>query len=357
MQKSFDTLTGLRGILALWVVFHHVKPQLFYLFGPWAVNVADLGYIAVDFFFVLSGFVLAMTHQQEFAKDFSYRNLKIFYIKRLARIYPLHCGVWCLYLVLPAIYLLSGRGFFWTERFDLNYFFMGLALVNNWGFQDVLSWNVPSWSISTEFASYLLFPFITFLIYRIHSRIISLGIIALICSIVGYLFYCSGATNVGAYIPSMGIWRCIFEFILGMIIFNLFRDGVFDHTEKKYLFSGMLLILAIGIGMSLPDYLWIPLFMVLFISFFIAFENSVQISVPKIFIWLGNISYSVYLTHYFIRDIMKLFLKTEQAGFLWMVTYFIVVLTSSHFIYKFYELPAKRMILAKYGPHKKSSIR
>ncbi len=352
MQKSFDTLTGLRGILALWVVFHHVKIQIFYLVDPWAAHIADLGYISVDFFFVLSGFVIAMTHQREFTKKFSYQNLKSFYIKRFARIYPLHFSVMILYLSLPLIYLLSGRSFLWIDRFEPSTFFTSILLINNWGFHNVLSWNVPSWSISTEFASYLLFPFITYCVYRIRGLFLLFCLIVFNCGIIGCLFKYSGATNIGSSIPSLGIWRCFLEFNLGMVVFNLYCYGFFSYFGRKYLLTGMLLILSIGISMTLTDYYWVPLFMVFFVGFFISLESTCTIKVPNPVLWLGKISYTVYLIHYFIRDVMKLFLETEQASWTWLLTYFILLLFISHLVYKFYELPMKRYILSKYLPKK-----
>ncbi|WP_165314158.1 acyltransferase family protein [Vibrio ziniensis] len=348
MQKSFDILTALRGILALWVVFYHIQPNLYHLVGPWVNHTLSMGYVAVDFFFVLSGFVIAMTYQEQLSQSFSYRNLVSFYIKRIARIYPLHLAIMLLYLSLPVTFMLTGRDV--PVVYDYQSYFTSLALVNNWGFHDTLTWNIPSWSISTEFSCYLLFPFIILIINRLRS--LSLLFLATIfsCSVIALLFSQKNANNIGDYIPMLGIWRCIFEFILGIVIFGLYREGHLYYFKGKYLFLGMVSILAFSIAMNLKNYFWLPIFMMVFVSLMIFIEDNISVKVPKVLLWLGDISYSIYLGHYIIRDIMKLFLDTDQASLEWSMVYLFLVLLTSHLTYKFFELPAKKKMLCVFLP-------
>lgn len=347
MRKNFDTLTGLRGILALWVTCYHLIPQFVHTVPSWVIDIADLGYIAVDFFFVLSGFVIAMTHQEQLALYPNRHNLYSFYIKRIARIYPLHLAVMLLYLVLPAAYFYTGRELPSGGRYDVTNYFMSLMLINNWGFSQTLSWNVPSWSISAEFASYLAFPFIATYLNRVRKRYFPPIVIGLCCGAILVIFSQKGATNIGEFIPLLGMWRCLFEFMLGTVIYSLYRDGLLNPLAKKNLLISMGILLFIGVLLELPNYSWIPLFMVLFVSYFICLESDADVKVSRWLLWLGNISYSVYLIHYLTKDIMKLFLQTEQAPWDWLLLYFVIVLGGSHFLYHYLELPAKRWLTTK----------
>ncbi len=350
MRGNFDTLTGLRGILALWVAFYHLIPQFMHTAPLWVIELAGLGYLAVDFFFVLSGFVIAMTYQKQLALYPSKQNLCSFYIKRIARIYPLHIAVMLLYLAIPIAYFVTGRELPAGGHYDVTNYFMSLLLINNWGFSQVLSWNVPSWSISAEFASYLAFPIVAIYLHRVRSRLFSLLAIVICSGSIAYLDSQKGATNIGAFIPDLGVWRCLFEFLLGVVVFSLFREGFFEQYTKKFLLLTMLFLLLIGLGLDVPNYSWIPLFMMIFVCFFISLELDTNVKVPRFFIWLGNISYSVYLIHYITKDIMKLFLETEQASWEWLSVYFVIVLGGSHCLYHYYELPAKRWLTAKLIP-------
>lgn len=350
LKKNFDTLTCLRGVLALWVVFYHLEAQYAHLVSSWLSAIAHLGYIAVDFFFVLSGFVLAMTYQDKLSSNFTSNNLVSFYIKRVARIYPLHLGVLVLYLLYLCAFILTERNIPSGGRFDLSGLFMSLTLINNWGSSNILVWNIPSWSISTEFSAYLIFPFIAIILNKVRSYIWLFFVMGICCISISYLYYQKSATSIGEFISLLGIWRCLFEFTLGMLIYSFYRKGVFNHQSTIRLFIAMVLLLFICKGFELPDFVWIPLFMMLFISFFVCLETYSTIKSPRLLLWLGDVSYSVYLIHYLIKDVMKLFLETEQASWQWILIYFVIVLGSSHFIYHFYEIPIKRKVLNKCLP-------
>ena len=147
-------LTSIRGIAAWWVVLFHMR----LLLVPWlpvgAIRVLDHGNLAVDLFFVLSGFVIALNYGERLAGD--WRATGDFLFRRFARIYPLHL------LILGGFALYAGGAILFGSATlagqDPGYFLASLFLVQNWGFTDALRWNVPAWSISTEALAYLLFP-------------------------------------------------------------------------------------------------------------------------------------------------------------------------------------------------------
>ncbi|WP_283195482.1 acyltransferase [Rhizobium sp. AN80A] len=148
-MREIRSLTGLRGYASLWVFFLHAMygwPE-----GSFLVKIASLGGAGVIVFFVLSGYILSLTYADRFRDESAgYRN---FVIARLARVYPLHL------FTLFAFAFLVWLGYLEKMPTDNAYtFILNVLLIQSWGFTDLVSWNQPSWSISTEFFAYLMFP-------------------------------------------------------------------------------------------------------------------------------------------------------------------------------------------------------
>ncbi len=141
--------------------------------------------MGVDGFFILSGLLLAKLHQ-EFSRSIA--GLVRFWGKRLARIYPVHLAT----LVILIGLVIGGRivGLHANDsgRFSFLSLLQNLTLLQGWGFGPQWTWNYPSWSISSEWAGYLLFPVIMFAFGQMPTIVVGqfalfalplLGIIAL----------------------------------------------------------------------------------------------------------------------------------------------------------------------------------
>lgn len=139
---SLDSLTGLRFFAALVVLLRHSVPELFPL--PGLQELSLVGPIGVGFFFVLSGFILTWTWKP-------HRTLRNFYIRRLARIGPLHV----LTTIVAAGLLIAAGTPHWLSTI------LSLFLLQAWGTENMRSGgNGPSWSLSVEVFFYLCFPFL-----------------------------------------------------------------------------------------------------------------------------------------------------------------------------------------------------
>ncbi len=164
-------LTGIRGILALWVVIYHFWTDVLALFP-----ICDLfspviakGHFAVPAFFLLSGVVLAQNYRQIGRSPTRVVIIRFLY-KRLARIYPVHFV--SLMIVLAMVGLSRSRG--WSidgSGYSAWDFVLNLFLVHTWVPHFSLNWNYPSWSISSEWFAYLLFCPLMILCHRLSSRI------------------------------------------------------------------------------------------------------------------------------------------------------------------------------------------
>lgn len=149
-------LTAARALFALWVFAYHLNLQLFAAepFGA-LTPVVRRGYLGVDAFFILSGLILAHAHPGLGPNPASWRR---FALRRLLRIYPVHIAVMALLAAWLSVAALAGLAPRDPGRFSAREAGLHLALLHGWGISDRWAWNYPSWSISSEWAGYLLFP-------------------------------------------------------------------------------------------------------------------------------------------------------------------------------------------------------
>src|SRR5258708_12531467 len=105
-KSEIKALTGLRGIAAMMVAVYHVNPELSARSAPGIGTILGKGYIWVDLFFVLSGFVLALNYAHRFAEGISINGWGDFLIRSIARIYPLYVAV----ILAGGVIMVAGYG-------------------------------------------------------------------------------------------------------------------------------------------------------------------------------------------------------------------------------------------------------
>ena len=247
-----------------------------------------------------------------------------------------------LFLMNPlAIYFFSGIGGY-QDRYDAPYFFLSLFMVQNWGLTDTIRWNIPAWSISTEFAAYLAFPFLTLALKRImpstkfYAFVILIALGALI-ALLYQIFYCH---SLGDKVPSMGLYRCLVEFSMGIMvgfIWLYFADGLF---ETWHLGLWVALFVFTSLFFRLPDFYWVPLTCsLLILACAKPTGYHVQFFGCQPLYFLGEISYSTYLVHYFVKDWVK-FLSGNINLYGFFVYIFIVFIISV-VLYRYIEIPGR----------------
>jgi peptidoglycan/LPS O-acetylase OafA/YrhL len=344
---KLDYLTGLRGLAAWWVVLYHIYQHLQPLVPDFISCIIIKGYLAVDYFFILSGFIISYTYLDKIISLPS-GYIKQFYIKRLARIYPLHWTVLILYITIPLAYLITHRSLPGGDLFSIKNFLYSFFLIHNWGFQTELTWNIPSWSISTEIASYIVFPFLAYFLYRLKSDKFIFMTALLFAAIIAFSFRLLNADSLGADIEKIGLIRCILEFSLGICIYLLYRSKrVISRAVASILMLVGVLLLFAAIYLGIRDYFIIPAASFLFIygSLF-SYRALIYIFSNRFVIYIGEISYSTYLIHYLIKEWFKMLFLTssEQGSLLWICGYLIAVLVASIVLYKIIECPSRNWI-------------
>jgi peptidoglycan/LPS O-acetylase OafA/YrhL len=150
---TFDSLTGLRFILALWIAVFHFGDMYDHAgMGSWPIMKA--GVARVDVFFVLSGFVLTHVYWMRTNAKFDFAA---FLQARFARLFPLHMLALSMLLALVLAAHLIGASSE-TQGYTVQGFVANVLLLQAWGIEGAGKWNFPAWTISAEFAGYMLFP-------------------------------------------------------------------------------------------------------------------------------------------------------------------------------------------------------
>ncbi|EMH4032091.1 glucans biosynthesis protein [Klebsiella oxytoca] len=356
--KRLKYLDGLRGIFALTVALsHYFGSQL-----GWHNYPFQNAYISVDFFFILSGFVLAHVYGIAIASGSMSNSKFIFY--RFARMYPLHIASM---VAVGIIYWVSQRGLPFEEPL-----FSGVAnifLLQNMGFVSGWSWNDPSWSISVEF--WVSVFFVPWFIQRVKTNVLLL--ISLMCYASLYIAY--GSLMVGHEIMygivTSGFIRCIAGVALGISICRMAQwlpSRELNNGQSFILGSVDLLLFAVIINLvyqTTPvgklSFLPIPLIALLMLS--LANSNSWfhKVIGNKVAVWLGDVSYSVYLIHTPIILIMGAILPSINLSFTTKLIIFIVfTLVLSQIVHRYFERPCyerlKRSFPGKQPPLKEASL-
>jgi len=309
VQKN---LVGLRGYLAIWIFISHLTMVESYDAGfgskvDWGFLFTFIRYdfIAVDIFFFLSGYLLYGHYRITF-EDTSKKYIdEKFYILRLARLYPIHI----LTLIIIWLYEMYGiphpvrSGLEDTifENWEIT-LFLNLSLITSWGIVPVSSWNEPAWSISAIFLTYLMFPNLVLLLKKLQETktCIILLLSLVLIQYIGYLYIegISGTDGVGA------IMRVLANFISGCITMKI-ADNI-DLSkfkwEKIFLSSSILFVIAIYIQFHFIEYLHYSLLCIFFPFLILSLANS-QRNIEKVFtnkpvLFLGSISYAIYMMHY-----------------------------------------------------------
>ncbi|MEO7071054.1 MAG: acyltransferase [Nostocoides sp.] len=165
-RPNIGALTGLRSLAAVWVVLFHFRGDLIAL-APWlapANRFMAAGYLGVDLFFPLSGFVLAYNYADSM-RHWSTRDAIGFLRNRVARVWPVHVVTLHIDLAMAVTAGAMGIGEGGHRR-TLAAYVENLFMVHYWR-NDRPSFNAPAWSISAEFLAYLAAPVIFLLLSRV----------------------------------------------------------------------------------------------------------------------------------------------------------------------------------------------
>lgn len=364
-KPHYELLDGLRGVAALLVVWYH-------LFEAFATSPVDQrfnhGYLAVDFFFLLSGFVIGYAYDERWGRGLRMRD---FIKRRLIRLHPM--------VVLGA--LLGAAAFFvqgsvrWNGEpvstgMVLAALLCGLLLIPAWpgaghevrGNGEMYPLNGPGWSLFFEYLGNLLYML---LLRRLPTRWLTL-LVALtgtalaafaIGDLSGYGHLGVGWTLAGSNFPG-GMLRLLFAFPAGLLLARRFRPvrirGAFwlcslslavllampyVGSEQNHLFNG--LYDTLSTLLLFPLLLWLG-----------ASGHATDAATARICGFLGDISYPLYMVHYPSMYLFYAWVWNHGYTFseVWPVAaaLFAGNILLAWFVLKIYDEPLRRLLTARF---------
>jgi peptidoglycan/LPS O-acetylase OafA/YrhL len=345
------SLTGLRGIAALWVVLYHLDhDSRSGLLG----NLVGHGYLAVDIFFVLSGLVMAMSYAGMFRHGFVMRHYLIFLVRRLARVWPLYAAATCFYAAL----LLAG---FSARHFSAaamaGLLPLNLAMVQSWGLGETI--DRPGWSVSTEFAAYLLFPALAWVSVFARRRVAAAA--GMVCCLALVLL-ASLAQSPEAGNGPLDIWRpgtpwpvlrCLSEFGLGLLTYRVL-PACRDLCSRTGPAASWALALALLALLATPgtDVLVVLLVPPLLVQLTLLRGGLAGVLGSRPVHFLGVVSYAIYLLHWALLPLQRItvplraYLGEDGAWLATLVLFFTTLMVSATLAYRLIERPGRRWLRA-----------
>lgn len=313
-KPHYELLDGLRGVAALLVVFYHIFEGLSFAAGGTLITTINHGYLAVDFFFILSGFVIGYAYDDRWKRNMTLGN---FFTRRLIRLHPMiimgtiiGAITFCIqgsvqwdgsHVATSAVMLALLAAMFFIPAYPGT----GYDVRGN---GEMFSLNGPSWSLFFEYIGNILYALF---IHRLSNRglaiLVALSGIGLawfaLFDIVGY-----GMLGVGWTLDGANFWggmlRMLFPFSLGMLLSRHFRP--IKIRGAFWICSAVLLILfcvpyiegkspvclngvyeLICIALVFPALVWIA-----------ASGKTTDKQSTRICRFLGDISFPLYAIHY-----------------------------------------------------------
>ncbi|MFN8626318.1 MAG: acyltransferase [Candidatus Binatia bacterium] len=369
----FYSLDALRGLAALSVIFWHWQHFFFHgttaalpdisrlPMSTWAFPLYSHGWLAVDFFFILSGFVFYLLYAQRVAEGRI--GPGTFAWLRFSRLYPLHIAT-LLIVAVGQRWLLSAHGsYFVYPNNDARHFLLNLLFASSWGIERGYSFNGPIWSVSVEVLLYALF----FAVCRL------LPVRAFVLAAISI----TGFALVTRYYDPVG--RGVGCFFLGGLVFfayqrvaaSAYASGV-TAWAACLTAAAWLITFVVASGTPIPPFGGVPwcarldpyvhwalpaVFShwpttILFPAtvFSLASMETRRGSLGRRVSFLGDISYAIYLLHFPLQLCCAAFVwrfaipQTIYYSPWFMALFFTVLIVCALGSYRYFEAPAQRFL-------------
>ncbi len=367
--RRLDPLTSLRFFAALLVVVHHFAPGA----AQWSqlsaqptfvgrlCTLALNGFVGVDLFFVLSGFILAYTYRTPSSQSQPggiRGTVRSFWRARFARIYPLYA----------LAYAAAALPFLWSHdphAPPLLTAVTALTLTQAWIPQTASMWNPPGWSLSVEVLFYVLFPLLLPALSRLPRRRYTLALLmlCLICCAVPLLYLLRPNADV------VWLWAVVYnpvlrlpEFVIGMLAGLHFATRRPDESGARFTYFGIgALALCLAASATTPASLrpfvragaLDPLFALLIYALAVGGGPLAALFSRRALVLLGEASYALYILHWPLWDWLTRLsgLSTAQARTSWAfyLDYLGIVIAVSVLAYWTVERPARAALRGRLG--------
>ena len=337
----FIWIQVLRGLAAAMVVCHHyVASQAEKMAGvsPWLVEFGGSG---VDIFFVISGFIMMIT-QSDSAKDFS---AKRFLVRRLIRIAPLYWALTALAFIVAYFASASVNTHISFHKFFMSMWFLPYSeshLLMN--LDASKAYVIPmAWTLTFEWFFYLIFALSLALGLRSFARLQFMAFCFACCVVAGLVYQPS------ALLLQVATSPLVFEFLLGCLVAEIYMRGIRLNGIQAFILALMSIAVLVNMvhhSVTTRIMFWGFAAFVLVMAAALFEGKKMDMVAFRPFARLGDISYSLYLSHFFTLALfvrMQADLNPLQNGFgvPAILVFILINLTVAELCYRFIEEPAK----------------
>ncbi|WP_338663297.1 acyltransferase [Pararoseomonas sp. SCSIO 73927] len=345
-RQDIPALTGARGPAALAVVAYHLS--LDHTAEPYASwfgleVLFGRGSLGVDFFFILSGFIIHHVYRDAFAAGLRWRDAGRFLLYRFARIWPLHMvtmlGALLLFAVAALVFGRVPADPANAAAYTPTGVLLSALMVQTWfGYA---SPNVPAWSISAEWTAYIAYPLLCRLLLRLPTPgWVLLGLLALL--------------GTGTALVGHPIGRIACGFTLGLVLRE--AEGRWNLSRRLDRRAGAAVAAAVLAGCwLLPDDSLLP-FVAAFALFVLALCNPRDLlgramARPAV-VYLGEISFALYMVHAVVWSAYKNAMRVLAPGVdaahpLSVLPAVALCLVAAALLHRLVELPARDLLRAE----------
>jgi peptidoglycan/LPS O-acetylase OafA/YrhL len=344
-KQHFEILDGLRGVAAISVVTFHFMEIVY---SDYSQDFIGHGFLAVDFFFCLSGFVIAYAYDNRIGK----MGVAEFFKSRLIRLHPLVISGSVLGLLAFLFDPFGGHPeLYSTGRIALVFicsiFMIPFAVVPDRGF-NLFSFNAPAWSLFWEYIANIFYAFI---LSRIHRKYL-LVLTAISALGIFYVAYTSENLMGGWSGPTFwdGGVRVSYSFLAGMLLYR------FNWIIKNRLgFLGLSVLLLFAFLMPFGKWNWLtePLVILIYFPLLIALGAGTMLTpgIKKFCVFAGKISYPLYMTHYAVMWMFGNYYASHKPGpalLTAIITSSLIILVGiAYMVMVLYDIPVRKYLAAK----------
>jgi peptidoglycan/LPS O-acetylase OafA/YrhL len=309
-SRYFPPLTGIRALAALLVLGLHTDQNV-----PSGVLTAlpflARGYLGVDFFFVLSGFIITHVYFASLAQP-SRNGVQVFLWHRFIRLYPVHVAVLAALVVLISIVRANHISLNNPQEWQYGDLPWQLTLLHAWVVTPKPGWNAPSWSISAEWFAYLLFPLLAPALALVRDRMTALVLATAALTGTAWAFVLAD-WSLNTWVGPPALVRVSGEFLCGAALCRAVALTSRPASLRGDLLGAAAFILfLVGASLAMRDFGLVALLALTIFGaanangFFAALLGS------RPFVWLGEISYSIYMVHFPVLLVLRRL--WERAG-------------------------------------------
>lgn len=344
-KQHFEILDGLRGIAALAVVIFHFME---WVFTDLSKNFIGHGFLAVDFFFCLSGFVIGYAYDDRIAK----MGVLEFFKSRFIRLHPLVIAGSVLGLLAFLFDPFGGNPETYNTGKIILVFLCSMLLIPfpvmaDRGF-NLFGFNAPSWSLFWEYIANIVYAFVLYKIKRGYLILLTIISAMAIC----WVSYRSGNLLGGWSGPTFwdGSARISYSFLAGLLIY---RSNWIIKNNLGFVGLSILLFLAFIVPFSTWSWLTEPLIVLFYFPLLIALGAGANLAtgLKKVCQFSGKISYPLYMTHYAVLWMFGNYYTSHKPGSL-QLTFIIIagvilLAGAAYLVMVFYDIPVRKYLSDK----------